>query len=116
MRVAAPIAIALLAAACAPALEYVGPSAHPAPATVAALLRAPVDDQTVVFTGRLVQRLSDDHFLFSDGSAEIRVEVADDLLPGVRLSETSRVRIHGEVETRLLRDPEIEVERIEVVD
>ena len=98
--------------------QYVGPGAPAAPAayaTVADVLRAPVDDRPVELTGVLLRQTGHDIYRFSDGTGEIRVEIdAEDFPRGVAVDAATRVTIVGDVDTRALREPEIDVDRVTI--
>ncbi len=110
--------LSLTAIASTAMAQYTGPGARDEAAlatlrTVAAVLEAPVDDQQVVLTGTIVQQTGRETFLFRDGTGEIQVEIdREDFPPGKSIGADTRVVIHGEVDTRALRAPEIDVEQI----
>ncbi|MBX3666059.1 MAG: NirD/YgiW/YdeI family stress tolerance protein [Burkholderiales bacterium] len=118
-----PLPAMLLAFLLLPALvigtaqaQYTGPGAAPVPGSVAEVLKNPVDDRKVLLRGKLLKQVSGDKYLFSDGTGEIRVEIDDNLLRGIRISETSVIEIYGEIEKNFMRAPEIDVERIRVIE
>jgi uncharacterized protein (TIGR00156 family) len=94
--------------------QYSGPS-EIRRATVAEILDNPVDDQDVQLRGRLLRQTSDDEFIFSDGTGEIVVELETKHFAGQPVDEKTEVELIGEVETKLKRPPEIEVDSIRVV-
>jgi uncharacterized protein (TIGR00156 family) len=95
--------------------QYTGPGANPMPGNIAEILKNPVDDQNVLLRGNLLKKISSDKYLFSDGSGEIRVEIDDDLFRNIKVTETTVIEIHGEIEKDFLQDPEIDVRRISVI-
>ena len=100
--------------------QYSGPSDRKASATaryasVAEVLKNPVDDVMVTFEGRLVREVGKEKYLFSDGTGEIRVEIDNDVFPKGAVDDKTRVRIHGEVEKDFMQSPEIDVKRIETL-
>lgn len=97
--------------------QYAGPSdTRPAQtaryASVAEVLKKPVDDVRVSFQGTLTRKVGHEKYLFSDGTGEIRVEIDDKLFPQSKVDDKTRVTIEGEVEKDLLQSPEIDVKRI----
>ncbi len=48
--------------------QYTGPSTHHAPATVAEILKNPVDDQDVVLRGHLLRKVGNEKYIFSAGT------------------------------------------------
>ena len=96
------------------AAQYVGPSERPT-AKVADILSNPVDDQRVELQGRLLRKIGDEKYIFSDGTGEIVAEIDDDEFRGQRVDESTRVKVQGEVDTGRKRPPEIEVDRLTVM-
>lgn len=90
--------------------QYTGPSTHHAPATVAEILKNPVDDQDVVLRGHLLRKVGNEKYIFSDGTGEIRVEIEAEDFPPEQIDDKAQVEIHGEVEKDFLESPEIDVE------
>lgn len=113
--VAGVLAAGVLLASAPVQAQYTGPGAGQGRATtIGEILKNPVDDQKVVLDGYLIMQLSDDDYLFGDGTDQIRVDIDDDDFPNVPVGENTRVRIHGEVEFDYRDSPEIDVERLEV--
>lgn len=91
------------------------PQSLPVLRSVAEVLKAPVDDQPVELTGMLVQQTGRETFQFRDATGEIQVEIdRDDFPAGQPIGADTRVTLHGEVETRTFRAPEIDAERLVV--
>lgn len=90
--------------------QYTGPSTHHTPATVAEILKKPVDDQDVVLRGHLLRKVGNDKYIFSDGTGEIRVEIDAKDFPPEQIDDKTQVEIHGEVEKDFLVSPEIDVD------
>jgi len=90
--------------------QYTGPSTHHAPATVAEILKNPVDDQDVVLRGHLLRKVGNEKYIFSDGTGEIRVEIEAEDFPPEQIDDKAQVEIRGEVEKDFLESPEIDVE------
>ncbi|MCC7703938.1 NirD/YgiW/YdeI family stress tolerance protein [Janthinobacterium sp. GW460P] len=113
--------IASLAAACvllagSAHAQYVGPTAGPAaPGNVAAILKHPVDDQAVVLRGHLLRKVGNEKYTFSDGTAEIRVDIDDKVFMNRKIDAKTRVEIRGEVEKDFMESPEIDVDVLTVV-
>ena len=109
----AALSIAAAALGFPASAQYTGPADAPA-SKVSAILENPKDDQDVVVQGRLVRKLGDEKYMFSDGSGEIVVEIDDDDFQGA-VDEKTVVELHGEVDTGRNRPPEIEVDSMRVV-
>jgi uncharacterized protein (TIGR00156 family) len=98
--------------------QYTGPGktepkAAPVLNTVAQVLSKPVDDQQVQLEGTLVRKTGRDTYQFRDATGEIQVEIdGDDFPAGETVGAETRVTLLGEVETRVMRDPEIDVESL----
>lgn len=95
--------------------QYVGPNATPPQHSVADILARPVDEQRVTLNGFLVRQVTDDTYVFSDGGAEIQVEIDTKLFPPTPVDDKTRVLIRGEVEKDMMQSPEIDVDHIEIV-
>lgn len=110
--------LAALAASTVAFAQYTGPGKKapqslPTLKTVAEVLAKPVDDQPVELTGMLVQQTGRETFQFRDATGEIQVEIdRDDFPAGQPIGANTRVTLIGEVETRALRAPEIDTERL----
>ncbi|OLQ84868.1 hypothetical protein BIY21_04910 [Vibrio ponticus] len=70
-------------------------------------------EQKVVVEGKLVRQINHEKFVFSDGKAEVQVELDDDIVLTQPLDATTQVRLFGEFEGG--STPEIEVDRIQVL-
>jgi uncharacterized protein (TIGR00156 family) len=98
--------------------QYNGPGKRapeqlPVLRTVSEVLAKPVDDQPVRLTGTLIRQIGNETFQFRDASGEIQVEIDDDDFPqGQAVGAETRVTLVGEVETRVMRAPEIDAEQL----
>jgi uncharacterized protein (TIGR00156 family) len=106
----------LLTAAPFASAQYFGPGAQGASNNVKAVLDNPVDDQVVVLRGNLTSQIGAEKYMFSDGSGQIRVEVDDDVFPRHRIGRETVVELYGEVEKDFMQNPEIDVDRVLIVD
>lgn len=95
--------------------EYIGPAAQVVATAVKAILANPVDDQQVVARGHILRQVSKDKYIFSDGTAEIRVDIDAKYFPVEKISDKTIVEIRGEVEKDFLESPEIDVHAVTVV-
>ncbi len=95
---------------------YTGPQEAPNVFTTAREVREyPVDDHAVRLEGHIVRRIDHDKYLFRDKTSAIRLEIDDNVLPAQDFDETALVRIFGEVDSKALDNPQIDVERIELL-
>ena len=98
---------------------YTGPGSVTSQAginTVAGLLAHGRDDQDVVVEGVIIRQIDKEHFIFSDGSGEIQVEIdEDDLRHLGTFNENTRLKLIGDLDKK--RDGfEIEVDKVIKVD
>lgn len=110
-----------LAASSLVAAQYTGEVAYKtidkngaAPANVAELLKTPQDNQVVSLSGKLLKKVADEKYIFSDGSGEIRVEIDDELIMTVKVDNNTQITIVGEVEKDFMQDVEIDVKSIKL--
>jgi len=94
--------------------SYTGPNAVTTASTVAEAMKA-ADDSPAVLTGYITQRLRKNHYEFKDDSGTIQVEVDNRAWPAQPISETTKVRLYGEVEHKKWGGREVEVDRVELV-
>lgn len=101
--------------------QYSGPGARepaalPIARTVAEVLQKPQDDRPVELTGRLVSQTGRETFEFRDATGGITVEIdADDFPAGTPVNADVQVHLTGEVETRWMRKPHVEVDELRVL-
>lgn len=116
-----PAAIALLLTTGAMA-QFTGPSdvaqaqsrQYP-PATVQDIKADPKDEMKATLEGRILRKVADEEYLFSDDTGEIRVEIDDDDFPRQPVSETTRVRLEGEVDTHRYKEVDFDVDRMTIL-
>lgn len=92
--------------------QYVGPSHNNKAGSVADILKSPVDDQRVVLEGVILKKVGHEKYIFSDGSAEIRIDIDDEKMPTTRIDDKTKVQIHGDVDIESYRSPQIDVDAI----
>lgn len=96
------------------AAGYTGPGAAAQITTVAAALQA-ADDADVVLEGHVVNRLRDDRYEFKDATGTIQVEIDDEDWPGQAVSDSTKVRLIGEVDKNF-NSREVDVDRVELIN
>ena len=128
MRILLASALALLLATPAVAAFEAGPAAAPAQAggfkgpgakaavdTVAKALKA-ADESPVMLEGRILSAGPEhEEYVFQDKTGKIVIEIDDDLFHGRTVTPENVIRIWGEVDTKLARDSEVEVDRFDIV-
>ena len=108
------ILFALLLGVTAPTIAQVG--TPPLKTDVQSILAAPDDGQRVTLRGRIVGRLGNEEYMFTDGTGHIRVRIEGRLLSGQMLGKGTRIEIDGQVDEHLLDDAvDIDVERVLVL-
>jgi uncharacterized protein (TIGR00156 family) len=73
------------------------------------------DDSPVVMQGRLKKSLGDEKYLFVDSRGSIVVEIDNDDFRGIDISPADTIEIQGEVDTKMFRGNEIDVEYMEKI-
>ncbi|VVD64772.1 YgiW/YdeI family stress tolerance OB fold protein [Pandoraea anhela] len=92
------------------------PAAMPRATTVEQALKAPKDMEAVI-DGHIINKLKPEHYTFQDASGTIEIELDDKYLPpGRQITEKTRVRIIGEVDTHRMKANDIDVKRIEILE
>lgn len=95
--------------------QYVGPSQTKPYENIAEILKNPIDDARVVLRGKIVSRLSNDMYQFTDNTGTIRVEIDEEDFAGQRVDANTPVEIQGKIDKDLMRAPEVDVKRITVI-
>lgn len=101
--------------------QYQGPAGQGqaaenyAKTTVSAILADPKADAKVMLEGRLINKTDDETYTFKDETGEILVEIDDEDFPNQPVDENTVVTIEGEVDTHLVKDVDIDVERVIIV-
>jgi uncharacterized protein (TIGR00156 family) len=80
--------------------------------TVKEVLASSKDDEDVVLRGRIVRHLKGENYIFSDGSAQIEIELDDDDYPRDRVLMNSDIEIRGEVDLDLNEKLSVEVDEM----
>ena len=112
-------AIAVLTSAHVAYAQYAGPSsAKPVAAakfaTVAEILKNPVDDVQVSLEGHVLRQVGKEKYVFSDGTGEIRIEIDAEDFPASRIDDKTKVKLQGEVEKDFMQSPQIDVKQIAI--
>jgi len=108
-------ATSLLAFTSGASAQYAGPSSKAGPRSVAEILKNPVDDQSVVLSGYILRQVGNEKYIFSDGTAEIRVDIDAKLFPAQKIDDKVKVELRGEVEKEFMETPEIDVDVLTVL-
>ena len=92
---------------------FQGPSSHSV--TTVAAAHKTWDDTYVTLVGHIVQRLSNDDYLFRDATGEIVVDIDHHIFRGQTVTPQTRVRITGEVDKEFMERTTIDVDVLEVL-
>ena len=95
--------------------QYVGPS-NLVKTELSQIIDKPVDDDYVKVQGYLIKKVSSDKYILSDGKQQIRVEIDDYVFPSQPFGENDLIEIEGEIEKDFLESPEIDVNRLTVIN
>lgn len=95
--------------------QYTGPSEKVTASTVAEVVEKSKDDDKVVLKGLLIRKTSDEHYVFSDGTGEIPIEIDDKIFPKVPVDDKTTVQIRGEVDKGLVGKTEIDAKAMEIL-
>ena len=73
------------------------------------------DDTPVTLTGKIKASLGREMYTFTDGTAEITVEIDHDKWLGQKATPETQVQISGEVDKKLLGTTKIDVDAVRVL-
>ena len=71
------------------------------------------DNSMVTLVGNISQQIDDDEFLFTDGTAQIKVEIKRRAWNGLDVGPNDKIRINGKLDNEVFEKAEIEVYRVE---
>jgi uncharacterized protein (TIGR00156 family) len=117
LLLATPAVAAFEAGSAAPAQAggFQGPGVKTAVNTVAKALKA-ADESPVMLEGRIISAGPErEGYVFQDSTGKIVIEIDDDLFHGRTVTPENTIRLWGEVDTKLARDSEVEVDRFDIV-
>ncbi|AEI79165.1 hypothetical protein CNE_2c01790 [Cupriavidus necator N-1] len=109
---ATALTLALGLAATGASAQYTGPSAIPA-MTVKALQAEGKDDQHAMLRGKIVSNVGHEHYLFSDGTGQMKVKVKARLWPAQKpVDAQTTVELVGEYDKELIGESHFDVKEI----
>ncbi len=86
--------------------------------TIKTLIEKVRDDDWITVNGYIIEQLSSEQYLFKDNAGEIELDIDSDAWSNLRVTPSTKVRVHGEVNRDINRQDReavsIEVERIEL--
>lgn len=71
------------------------------------------DNSMITLVGNITQQIDDDEFLFTDGTAQIKVEIKRRAWNGLEVGPNDKIRINGKLDNEVFEKAEIEVYRVE---
>ncbi len=108
------LSVALSSVSYAQVGGFKGPSANVAPTTVKQALDS-WDDTKVVLKGHIVNNLGHEKYTFTDGTAEIIIDIDDEDWMGRTVGPEDTIEIYGEVDKDMFSAPEIDVDSFKIV-
>ncbi len=72
------------------------------------------DDSKVTLTGRIVKSLGDEKYTFTDGTAEVIIEIDDEDWAGRKVTPENTIEILGEVDKEAFKPTKIDVDSFNV--
>ncbi|MDC9728458.1 MAG: NirD/YgiW/YdeI family stress tolerance protein [Methyloprofundus sp.] len=94
--------------------EFQGPGAVSKLTTVKAA-SAMSDDDKVTLEGFIVKQIKEEHYLFTDSTGEIEIEIESKYFRGLVVTPQAKIRIIGEVEKELFSSATIEVDSVQII-
>ncbi len=82
--------------------------------TVAQVKKLP-DDARVVLKGEITKSLGDENYQFKDSTGSIIVDIDDDLWQGKPIYPNAKVVVEGEVDQHRIKETDIDVKRVFVI-
>lgn len=97
--------------------QYTGPNSTAPLTTVKQLLASGKDDQQVTLRGFIVSHETGDHYIFSDDTGRLKVEIDSKYFPaGKKVDEKVKVELSGEFDKDLVgKKAELDVTNLRIV-
>ena len=71
------------------------------------------DNSMITLVGNITQQIDDDEFVFTDGTAQIKVEIKRRAWNGLNVGPNDKIRISGKLDNEAFEKAELEVYRVE---
>ena len=113
MKTKLPIFLAVMFFSTNLLAEFQGPGATTTLSTVKAAKK--MSDDNIVLEGFIVKQIKSEHYLFTDSTGEVEIEIEDKDLRGIVVTPQAKIRIIGEVEKSFLSDAKIEVDSVQII-
>lgn len=72
------------------------------------------DDSMVVLTGKIVNSLGDEKYMFRDNTGEVMIEIDDEDWRGIKVTPNDTLEIVGEVDKEFMEQTKIDVKSFTV--
>lgn len=74
------------------------------------------DKDVVTLEGKIIKQIDDDEFLFSDGSAQIKVEIDSHIWGNLEVTSQDRLRITGIIDKDFAQTADLDVTEVIKID
>lgn len=74
------------------------------------------DNSMVTLVGNITRQIDDDEYMFTDGTAEIKIEIERHIWNGLNVGPQDKLRIMGKLDNEAFERADIEVLRVEKVN
>ena len=71
------------------------------------------DNSMITLVGNITQQIGDDDYLFTDGSAQIKLEIKPRVWNGLNVGPNDKIRVYGKLDNEAFEKAEVEVIRVE---
>ncbi len=95
--------------------QYSGPQAIPPMTSVKQIQEDPKNDRPIALRGYLTKQISNEQYIFTDGTGDIKVDIDKKKFPEGTINEKTKVELFGEIDKGSFKDVEIDVDRIVIV-
>lgn len=94
---------------------FVGPSDVPTGIITVKAAKDLKDDSYVTLQGNVTKKVADEKYMFTDGTDSILIEVDDEDWRGINATPETKIQIQGEVDKHLMKEIEIDVDMVTLV-
>ena len=88
---------------------------QPAVTTVKMIKDSGKDDQLVTIEGKIIKQVKKDDYIFQDATGQIVVDIDAKVFAGQKVTPDNVVRLEGEIDKELMREPEVDVHKLTIV-
>lgn len=73
------------------------------------------DDQLVTIEGKLIKQVKKDDYIFQDATGQIIVDIDAKVFAGQKVTPDTVVRLDGEIDKDIMKEPEVDVHKLTIV-